>query len=198
MKDPRQKDVRESTVVLVCRDIELDGEDRKEIERSEAALAHVFPKIHRIEWTVTAQAAAGSSGRGARASARAGRRFRRPGVREGCADRAFQGGDHEAAGPEAKPGRRRPSGRGATRRRVSPPATGTDRGLRTGSASRRFLRVPIPSISTSTTSPTASQRGGVRAKPTPLGVPVAMMSPGLRETERSFEQYSMMRCTSKH
>ena len=55
MKDPRQSDVRESTVVLVCRDIELNGEDRKEIERSEAALAHVFPKIHRIEWTVTAR-----------------------------------------------------------------------------------------------------------------------------------------------
>ena len=53
MKDPRQSDVRESTVVLVCRDIELNGEDRKEIERSEAAFAHVFPKIHRIEWTVT-------------------------------------------------------------------------------------------------------------------------------------------------
>ena len=55
MKDPRQSEVRESTVVLVCRDIELNGEDRKEIERSEAALAHVFPKIHRIEWTVTAR-----------------------------------------------------------------------------------------------------------------------------------------------
>jgi len=55
MKDPRQSKVRESTVVLVCRDIELNGEDRKEIERSEAALAHVFPKIHRIEWTVTAR-----------------------------------------------------------------------------------------------------------------------------------------------
>jgi len=55
MKDPRQSGVRESTVVLVCRDIELNGEDRKEIERSEAALAHVFPKIHRIEWTVTAR-----------------------------------------------------------------------------------------------------------------------------------------------
>ena len=55
MKDPRQSDVRESTVVLVCRDIVLTGEDRKEIGRSEAALAHVFPKIHRIEWTVTAR-----------------------------------------------------------------------------------------------------------------------------------------------
>ena len=53
MKDPRQSNVRESTVVLVCRDIELSSEDRKEIERSEAALAHVFPKIHRIEWGVT-------------------------------------------------------------------------------------------------------------------------------------------------
>jgi hypothetical protein len=55
MKDPKQSSARESTVVLVCRDIELNGEDRKEIERSEAALAHVFPKIHRLEWTVTAR-----------------------------------------------------------------------------------------------------------------------------------------------
>ena len=56
MKDPRQKDVRESTVVLVCRDIRLDGPDRREIERSEAELAHMFPKIHRLEWTVTGRA----------------------------------------------------------------------------------------------------------------------------------------------
>lgn len=55
MKDPRQSSVRESTVVLVCRDIELTGKDRRELEKSEAALAHVFPKIHRIEWTVTAR-----------------------------------------------------------------------------------------------------------------------------------------------
>ena len=55
MKDPRQSDVRESTVVLIRRDIELSGKDRKEIERSEAALAHVFPKSHRSEWTVTAR-----------------------------------------------------------------------------------------------------------------------------------------------
>jgi len=55
MKDPSQSDVRESTVVLVCRDIALKREDRKEIERSEAALAHVFPKIHRMEWTATAR-----------------------------------------------------------------------------------------------------------------------------------------------
>ena len=55
MKDPRQSDVRESTVVLVCRDIALKREDRREIERSEAALAHVFPKIHRMEWTAIAR-----------------------------------------------------------------------------------------------------------------------------------------------
>ena len=55
MKDPRQSNVSESTVVLVCRDIDLHGEDRTEIERSEAAFAHVFSKIHRIEWTVTAR-----------------------------------------------------------------------------------------------------------------------------------------------
>ncbi len=55
MKDPRQSDARESTVVLVCRDIELNPDDRKEIERSEAALAHIFQKIHRLEWTITAK-----------------------------------------------------------------------------------------------------------------------------------------------
>ena len=47
MKDPRQSNVSESTVVLVCRDIVLNGEDRTEIERSEAALAHVFMRLRR-------------------------------------------------------------------------------------------------------------------------------------------------------
>lgn len=55
MKDSRQSNARESTVVLVCRDIELNAVDRIEMERSEAALAHVLSKIHRIEWTVTAR-----------------------------------------------------------------------------------------------------------------------------------------------
>jgi len=55
MKDPRQSKTRESTVVLVCRDIDLGVKDRREIERSEAALVHVFPRIHRLEWTVTAR-----------------------------------------------------------------------------------------------------------------------------------------------
>jgi ribosome-associated translation inhibitor RaiA len=55
MKDPRQSEARESTVVLVCRDIELNRVDRREIERSETALAHVFSKIHRMEWTVRAR-----------------------------------------------------------------------------------------------------------------------------------------------
>jgi ribosome-associated translation inhibitor RaiA len=53
MKDPRQSNARETTVVLVCRDIELNEAERREIERSEAALARLFPKIHRIEWMVT-------------------------------------------------------------------------------------------------------------------------------------------------
>jgi ribosome-associated translation inhibitor RaiA len=55
MKDPRQSKVSETTHILVCRDIELTEEDRRELERSEAAFAHVLPKIHRIEWTVTAR-----------------------------------------------------------------------------------------------------------------------------------------------
>ena len=54
----------------------------------------------------------------------------------------------------------------------------------------------MPLISTSTVSPGVSQRGGVRAKPTPLGVPVAMMSPGF--SAQKLEQYSMMRRTPKH
>src|SRR5579883_2504059 len=41
-----------------------------------------------------------------------------------------------------------------------------------------FRSVPMPSISVSTTSPSCRYSGGLRAKPTPLGVPVAMISPG--------------------
>src|SRR5579859_23643 len=37
--------------------------------------------------------------------------------------------------------------------------------------------VPMPSISVSMMSPAFKNSGGLRAKPTPLGVPVAMMSP---------------------
>src|SRR4029079_7229617 len=40
-----------------------------------------------------------------------------------------------------------------------------------------FFRIPMPSISTSTTSPTFMNSGGLRAKPTPSGVPVMRMSP---------------------
>ena len=40
--------------------------------------------------------------------------------------------------------------------------------------------VPTPSMVISMTSPGWSQTGGVRAKPTPPGVPVAMTSPGRR------------------
>src|SRR5690348_17433857 len=42
-----------------------------------------------------------------------------------------------------------------------------------------ILRIcPMPSISVSTISPALRYSGGLRAKPTPLGVPVAMISPG--------------------
>lgn len=53
MKDPRQSKAAESTNILVCRGIELSEEDRREILRAETALAHVLPRVHRIEWTVT-------------------------------------------------------------------------------------------------------------------------------------------------
>src|SRR2546426_3322716 len=41
-----------------------------------------------------------------------------------------------------------------------------------------FRSTPMPSISISTTSPTLRYSGGVRAKPTPAGVPVMITSPG--------------------
>jgi hypothetical protein len=41
-----------------------------------------------------------------------------------------------------------------------------------------FRRMPISAISVSITSPGFMNSGGLRAKPTPGGVPVAMMSPG--------------------
>ena len=45
--------------------------------------------------------------------------------------------------------------------------------LRTG-----FRKVPIPAISTSTTSSTFKKTGGLRANPTPEGVPVIIAVPG--------------------
>ena len=48
-----------------------------------------------------------------------------------------------------------------------------------GSAATMWLhKVPMPSMVVSITSPGWRNSGGVRAKPTPAGVPVAMMSPG--------------------
>src|SRR5690606_21466063 len=38
---------------------------------------------------------------------------------------------------------------------------------------------PMPSISTSTTSPGFMKRGGLRLQPTPAGVPVTITSPGI-------------------
>ncbi len=43
-----------------------------------------------------------------------------------------------------------------------------------------FSSRPIPSISTTITSPAARKRGGLRKTPTPDGVPVEMTSPGSR------------------
>jgi hypothetical protein len=46
------------------------------------------------------------------------------------------------------------------------------------SSSIGLRSTPTPSISTSQTSPARMNTGGLRAKPTPDGVPVTMMSPG--------------------
>ena len=42
------KSVRNSVVILRCRDIELTASDRTELHKSEVALGHVFQMIHRI------------------------------------------------------------------------------------------------------------------------------------------------------
>ena len=47
-----------------------------------------------------------------------------------------------------------------------------------GLASMGVTSLPIPSISISTTSPGMRYSGGLRARPTPSGVPVAITSPG--------------------
>ena len=47
-----------------------------------------------------------------------------------------------------------------------------------GSSATGLRRTPIFSISISATSPASSQRGGVRAMPTPCGVPVRITVPG--------------------
>ena len=54
----------------------------------------------------------------------------------------------------------------------------------------RLRSTPIRSISTSTTSPGFRNSGGLRAKPTPLGVPVARMSPA--SSVRPRERISMI------
>jgi len=46
------------------------------------------------------------------------------------------------------------------------------------SATTEFVRVPMPSPTTSTMSPSFKKRGGLCIKPTPDGDPSVMMSPG--------------------
>src|SRR3546814_10502159 len=55
-----------------------------------------------------------------------------------------------------------------------------------------LVSTPIPPTSTSTVSPSFMKIGGLREKPTPLGVPVAMTSPG-RSEEHTSELQSLMR-----
>jgi hypothetical protein len=54
MKDTSRSpnSVRNSVVILRCRDIELTASDRTELHKSEVALGHVFQMIHRIEWKI--------------------------------------------------------------------------------------------------------------------------------------------------
>jgi hypothetical protein len=48
----RPNSVRDTVVILRCRDIVLTASDRTELHKSEVALGHVFKTIHRIEWTI--------------------------------------------------------------------------------------------------------------------------------------------------
>lgn len=75
-----------------------------------------------------------------------------------------------------------PRSRTASCRRLSPPITermrATTHDEAHASSTTPFLSVPMPSPSTSMTSPGLSQTGGSRRAPAPVGVPVAMTSPG--------------------
>lgn len=55
-------------------------------------------------------------------------------------------------------------------------------GVRSARATIGVVTVPMCSMLTSATSPGPKKRGGVSAAPTPLGVPVAITSPGSRVT----------------
>ena len=97
-----------------------------------------------------------------------------------------RGRPHEDRGHQGR--RDRPPSRARLRRRPRPFRTAsTVSGRMPGlpalsqpssfSATTSFRRVPSSSISTSTTSPGLSQTGGLRAIPTPGGVPVKIRSP---------------------
>src|SRR5205823_12549922 len=60
----------------------------------------------------------------------------------------------------------------------------------------RLTSRPMRSISTTTSSPGASQTGGFRKAPTPAGVPVAMTSPGSRVN--ACEQWLTISATPKY
>src|SRR5438105_6807382 len=88
---------------------------------------------------------------------------------------------------------------------LMPDRLNTERGLpnvitgchpRSYASSTTGLRsTPMFSISTSTTSPGLRKIGGLRVKPTPAGVPVAITSPGTRS--KMVEQYSIRRGIEK-
>lgn len=48
--------IQNSVVILRCRGLELNADDRQELHRSEVAFGHVFQRIHRIEWKIAGRA----------------------------------------------------------------------------------------------------------------------------------------------
>ncbi|KAG1274987.1 hypothetical protein G6F64_014994 [Rhizopus arrhizus] len=87
------------------------------------------------------------------------------------------------ARPAWRAAHRWPGGGPAPRPRPAPSDTAAHQSCaspcsRAGSSATVLTRVPMPGISTSSVSPTARKRGGLRLDPTPSGVPVAMTSPG--------------------
>lgn len=73
----------------------------------------------------------------------------------------------------------RQEGEGAQKQIGAAEEEGSTRSSTTG-----LRRSPMPSISTSTTSPARIHKGGTRRKPTPAGVPVASTSPGRKGVKR--------------
>ena len=172
MKDPRRAMSVESTVVLVCRDIEAQQGGTRRSRRSKAAHYSCLPRS--IESVDRDGPVAASPGRSkcmlqdARAKAVGSRASRRTRT-------AFQ----VTKEPLAQKRTKKAATLGARRDEKQRPPVGTGTERRSGGSGFQAVPgTPIPSISTSTRRPAFAKRAACGQKPTRRSVPVAMTSPG--------------------